>query len=237
MADIEALADMAIENSFEADIEEAQAAGDDERAQALYLKSQGVDTDEPGDDAVEPGDGESVPAIADPPDGEWTFSRPEIVDYQFQIMESHFGDLATDLKSEWGADAGRNLEFAAATAREFEAHYPEIIQTINNRGAGDDPLVVEILAVLGRQWAETPGDPLTVKLFPNSDGHGQERNMSDIGADDFEEQTDQLMTEQEQAQTEGNLSKVDRLERELRARFVRKYGTGAAIGTSGGPTT
>lgn len=234
MRDAETLAEMVADTSIESDIEDAQAAGDDERAQALYLKSQ--DVAEPGDeDAAEQGDAiEPAPDIGPPPDGAWTFDRPEVVAHQFSIMESHFGDLATDLREEWGADAGRNLEFAAATAREFEAHYPEIIQTINNRGAGDDPLIVELLAVLGRQWAETPGDPRTVRLFPGTGDHEQETNMSD--ADNFDEQTDALMTEQEQAQTEGNLGKVDRLEREIRARFVRKYGTGAAVGSSGGPT-
>ena len=42
------LAEAVIQNSFEADIEAAQAAGDAERAQELYLKSQGVDTGEQG---------------------------------------------------------------------------------------------------------------------------------------------------------------------------------------------
>ena len=232
MADSEALAEAVIQNSFEADIEEAQAAGDDERAQALYLKSQ--DVAEPEAEPEVAGDATEPSDIGPPPDGEGVFSRPEVVAHQFKIMESHFGDLATDLKSEWGADAGRNLEFAAATAREFASRYPEIIQTINNRGAGDDPLIVELLAHLGRQWAETPGDPTTVRLFPGT-GDGEDRNMSDIG-DNFDEQTDALMVEQEQAQVEGNTSKVTRLERELRALFVRKYGTGAAVGSSGGPT-
>ena len=157
MTDTGALAEAVIQNSFEADIEAAQAAGDHERAQALYLKSQDLDTDEPGDDAAAQGDdGDESSDIGAPPDGEWTFDRPEVVDHQFKIMESHFGDLATDLRSEWGADAGLNLEFAAATAREFASHYPEIIQTINNRGAGDDPLIVELLAVLGRLAGARP---------------------------------------------------------------------------------
>ncbi len=60
--------------------------------------------------------------------------------------------------------------------------------------------------------------------------------MSDIGDDSFDEKTDDLMTQQELAQVEGNLGKVNRLERELRARFVRRYGTGPAVGSSGGPT-
>ena len=232
MADDVALAEAVVANALEADIEEAQAAGDDERAQALYLKSQDVAETE---DATDPGDAaEPVPEIGPPPDGEWTFARQEVVAHQFSIMESHFGDLATDLREEWGADAGRNLEFALAASREFETHYPEITQTIMTRGAGYDPLVIELLAVLGRQWAESPGDPTTVRLFPGTGEQEQETSM-DIG-DNFDEQTDALMTEQELAQAEGNLATVDRIEKELRARFVKRYGTGGVIGSSGGPT-
>ena len=130
----------------------------------------------------------------------------------------------------------RNLEFAAATSQLFAEHYPEVVSTIMTRGAGYDPLIIELLAVLGRQWAETPGDPLTVRLFPGTGDHGQERDMNETDADSFGEQTDALMTEQEQAQAEGNVGKVDRLERQIRARFVRRYGTDPAIGSSGGPT-
>ena len=60
--------------------------------------------------------------------------------------------------------------------------------------------------------------------------------MADISPEAFDEQTDALMTEQEQAQVEGNIAKANRIERELRAMFVRKYGTGPAVGSSGGPT-
>ena len=52
----------------------------------------------------------------------------------------------------------------------------------------------------------------------------------------LDKEADGLMVDKEQAQVEGNTSKVTRLERELRALFVRKYGTGAAVGSSGGPT-
>ncbi len=223
----------------EQQIEQAQVAGDDALAQRLYLRQQGADTGEPGDtgeqgDDVGPAEATEPSDIGPVPDGDWTFDRPEVVDHQFAIMKSEFGELATDLRSDWGVDAGRNLEFALATVKQFESHYPELIQTVEARGARNDPLVVELLAVLGRQWASTPGDPTTVKLFPGTGDNEQERTM-EIEAD-FDEKTDELMTQQEQAQVEGNLGKVNRLEREIRARFVKRYGTGAAIGSSGGPT-
>ena len=148
---------------------------------------------------------------------------------------SSFGELATDLRSEWGPDAGQNLQFAAAASREFEAQYPEIVSTINRRGAATDPLVVELLAVLGRQWAETPGDPSTVRLFPGM--NEQETNMNEINADGFDEKVEILMDESEQAAVAGNLNKRDRIEREIRALFVKRHGTAPAVGSSGGPTT
>ena len=221
----------------EAEIEQAQVAGDDERANALYRKSMGVDA-ETGPDPEDDGDAAEVSDIGPPPDGEWTFSRPEVVDHQFALMESEFGDLATDLRSAWGADAGRNLDFALAASRQFESHYPELVETVLERGARNDPLVIELLATLGRQWAESPGDPATVRLFPGSDSHGQEqeKQMSEINVGGFDEKVEALMNESEQAASAGNLAKRDRLEHEIRALFVRKYGTGAVVGSSGGPT-
>ena len=224
-------------------IDEAKAAGNMGRANDLYQRqlalAAGVPavSQEPSPSGeADSADGESLPALGPSPDGEWTFARPEVVAHQFAMMEADFGELATDLKSEWGADAGRNLEFALATSLEFETHYPELVATVARRGAGADPLIVELLAQLGRQWAETPGDPTTVRLFPNADGHGQERNMSEINKGDFDERADALMDEEKQARASGNLGKSERLEREIRALFVRQYGSGPVVGTSGGPT-
>ena len=222
---------------IEQQIEQAQVAGDDALAQRLYLRQQGADTDAPGEDAADQGDdvGE-VSDIGPPPNGEWSFDRPEVVDHQFAMMESEFGDLATDLKSDWGADAGRNLDFALAASREFEEHYPELVATVAERGARNDPLVIELLAVIGRQWAETPGDPTTVRLFPGSDNHGEERIMNETNIGGFDEKVETLMNESQQAGDAGNLAKRDRLEHEIRALFVKRYGTTPAVGSSGGPT-
>ena len=59
--------------------------------------------------------------------------------------------------------------------------------------------------------------------------------MSEID-DTFDEKADELLTEQDQALQEGNIAKANRLEREIRAMFVRRHGTAPAIGSSGGPT-
>ena len=231
-----------VPTEIEVQIEQAQVAGDTELAQRLYLKQQGVgtgDTGEPDDAVADQGDDAAeVSDIGPVPDGDWTFSRPEVVDYQFAMMENEFGELATDLKSEWGGDAGLNLDFALAASRQFEAHFPELVATVAERGASRDPLIVELLATLGRQWAETPGDPATVRLFPGSDSHEQEqeKQMSETNVGGFDEKVETLMNESEQAGDAGNLAKRDRLEGEIRALFVKKYGTGAIVGSSGGPT-
>ncbi len=60
--------------------------------------------------------------------------------------------------------------------------------------------------------------------------------MSDIDTDSFNERTDDLMTEESQARAQGNTAKSRRLQREIRAMFVRQYGTDSAVGSSGGAT-
>lgn len=57
--------------------------------------------------------------------------------------------------------------------------------------------------------------------------------MNQINTDNFDEKTDDLMTEQAQAQAEGNIGKANRLERELRALFVKRYGSGPIVGSEG----
>ena len=60
--------------------------------------------------------------------------------------------------------------------------------------------------------------------------------MSEIDAENFDEKAEDLMSEEAAARAAGNLGKSKRLEREIRALFVRRYGTGPAVGSSGGPT-
>ncbi len=60
--------------------------------------------------------------------------------------------------------------------------------------------------------------------------------MDENDAVDFDEQTETLMTESEEAALAGNIAKRDRIEKQLRALFVKRYGTGPAVGSSGGPT-
>ena len=105
-----------------------------EKANALYRRSIGASDPDGEQPSGEEGDAaESLPDIGPSPDGEWTFDRPEVVSHQFAMMEAEFGDLATDLRDDWGADAGQNMKFAAAASREFETHYPEIVETITRR--------------------------------------------------------------------------------------------------------
>ena len=240
-------------DALQGQIEEAQAAGDQEKAQALYQQQQGTaDADSPGPAPAAP-DGEGDPSDADtdddaagslsavgaPPDGEWTFGRPEVVDHQFALMEAAFGELATDLKSEWGADSGRNLEFAAAASREFEANYPEIVSVVNKHGGTNDPLIVELLAVLGRQWAETPGDPGTVRLFPNAGGtETRQPNMADNTATkDIEERIRDIGDQIDKAKARQDTTRANSLYQETLALDARLPGGRGPIVGSGGRVT
>ena len=240
MSDVGDICDTLVDDHQQDAIEEAQAAGDDAEAQRLYRIQQGVEDPfglEPlpevpakaPDDTNADGSA-SLPDIGPRPDGEWTFDRPDVVNHQFAVMEAAFGDLATELRSEWGADAGTNLMFGAYAAREFEKHFPEVIQTIENRGAGDDPLIVEILAVLGRQWAETPGDPRTVRLFPN--GQGMEKSMTNTGnvqaqIDALEDQIDQATAQNDSIKAQELYTQQQGLYRQLPG------GTDSIVGRGG----
>ena len=172
------------------------------------------------------------PDIGPPPEGEWTFDRGEVVDYQFKMMEAHFGELATDLQSEWGADAGRNMQFAAAAAQQFQEHFPDVLAVAEKHNAGNDPMVVELLAVLGRQWAETPGDPGSVRLFPNASGTGTEFNMT--GETEFEDKIATLREKARQANAVGDSRRADRLSAEERKLYERRPSSDPAIGPGTG---
>ena len=233
-------------DALQVQIDAAKAAGNNELAQALYQKQQGTDDpygreapdggDDPSDADTDDGVADSLSAVGSPPDGEWTFDRPEVVDHQFALMEAAFGELATDLKSEWGADSGLNLEFAAAASREFEANYPELTSVLDKRGGTNDPLIIEMLAVMGREWAETPGDPGTVRLFPNTGGHEQETTMSNTN--DIQSQIRDMEKAMDRAEVEGDREERSRLFRAQQELYRRLPGGGdPVVGSSGGPTT
>ena len=251
MADFESIADTLVSqhlndaaNQFRNERNAAQARGDMDaahKADALERRALngGYSDDAAAADAwgtaVATTDvGESLPDIGPPPDGEWTFSRPEVVDHQFAMMESAFGDLATDLKAEWGAGAGENLQFAHAAARQFEEQYPDIVSAIAARGGTNDPLVVEILAMLGRQWAETPGDPGSVRLFPGAT-ETREFNMTDTDVEKFDDAIDEIRSKARQAFDAGNHAKADRLAAKEREMYARRYGVGEIIGPGAPP--
>ncbi len=221
MADVEALAESVIQNSFEADIEEAQDAGDDERANALYRKSMGVDAE--ADDADPDADtgADDVDALAD--DGTPPPVSTEVVD---QILVT-YGDVdeaeMAELQAEWpGNEMAANLGYVKWFLNEYVP--PHLIDQVP-----DDVFLLRIGAAVGRE------------LFHRHHANAGERsegaiNMSETAADNFDETTDDLMTQEEQARSEGNLGKASRLQREIRALFVKRYGTAPAVGSSGGPT-
>lgn len=208
-------------DALNAQIETAKAAGDSEKAQALYQEQQGTAPDGEGDlpaqtstgapDADAASVAEALSAVGSPPEGEWTFARPEVVDHQFALMEAAFGDMATDLRKEWGADAGVNLQFADAAAAQFEESFPEVIAVFEKHGGVNDPMVVELLAVIGRQGADTPGDPGTVRLFPNPGGtETRQPNMTDnMATKDIQGRIDALEGVIEKARARGEHSRAN----------------------------
>ena len=60
--------------------------------------------------------------------------------------------------------------------------------------------------------------------------------MTESDSVDFDELSETLFAEQEEATHNGNIAKAQRIEKQIRSMFVKRYGTGPAVGSSGGPT-
>ena len=167
----------------------------------------------PGTDA---GDGWQEPTR---PDGVLDFAgNVAHTDYAFAAMAYWGADKASALRSEWGNDAGANLAFADA----FAVANPDIMDIINNAGMSDDPALVKIAAVLGRQAAEISGDPTTIinKAQP-------------MNALDFDERTETMMNEATAARGRGDLAKAARIQKQIDAMFTRQFGDEPAVGSEG----
>ena len=150
-------------------------------------------------------------------------------------MEADYGDLASDLRSEWGADAGLNFRFAEAAAQKMEREWPELIETVTRLGAANDPLIVELLAVAGRQWAEVPGDPdSVVRLFPTGD-HGQETTtMESTMTGTVQAKIDELEDEIDAAQARNDTTKAQLLFEKQQNLYRRLPGGDEPVVGSGG---
>ena len=57
--------------------------------------------------------------------------------------------------------------------------------------------------------------------------------MSEADDDAFDEKADALMSEETQARATGDLGKANRLQREIRSLFVRRYGNESIVGEGG----
>ena len=78
----------------------------------------------------------------------------------FAVMAEYDAEGAQDLRRMWGDDAGRNVVFAMAWAR---AH-SYVMPVFERHGYGDDPMIVEAAAELGRREVER-GNPRVLRAL------------------------------------------------------------------------
>ena len=220
-----------------ADQEAAQQAGDSDLADRLYRESMGAEVDAPeaevADAYAQYGEGDSQPGTSmaeyEPYDTLTEAERDEAFE---GVMSLSDPDTARGiLEAEWpGTEYDQNVEFGNAALRAISGS-AKALRVLEAVGVADHPDLVRFIASAGRLMAGVPGDPTSIPTITNEDRH-----MTDIDPAAFDEQTEALMSEQEEAGLQGNFAKRDRIERDLRALFVKRYGTGPAIGSSGGPT-
>ena len=219
------MAEVDTADALESEIEAAQQAGDHERANALYRRQQGVEVAEQalvaGDEGVDPDHTEGDEGLAE------TSTPPpisaELADQLLEVYSEYEADEVAELRREWhGTEMTANFGYIKWFLDEYVP--PHLIEEVP-----DNIALLRLGAAVGRE------------LFHRHHADAGERsegarNMHEIDASNFDEKTDDLMTAADAARAAGNLAKADRLEREIRALFVKRYGTGPAVGSSGGPT-
>ena len=206
-------------DAYDSQIEAARAAGDTALANELYRESMGAGDDDgtgAGDDA-EGGEGQLEGTVPAP-------MSTELVEQVLGINSEIDGEEVAELRREWpGQEMNRNFGYIKFLLDEYvPPHLQEQIP--------DDIALLRLGASLGRE--------LYHRHHANVGQHSEgSRNMSEINTDTFSERADELMTQESEARAQGNFGKSNRLQREIRAMFVRQYGIEPATGSSGGPTT
>ncbi len=82
----------------------------------------------------------------------------------FAVMAEYDAEAAQDLRRRWGDDAHRNVVLAMAWAR---AH-SHVMPVFERRGYGDDPMIVEAAAELGRREVER-GNPRVLRALASTE--------------------------------------------------------------------
>ena len=246
-------AELGLADEYMAESRAAKARGDHETAAELYTRANDLhrtqsglppddaepapdDAEAPGHagDDVKPGDIEGPPAtdLTAYVNFDSLSEQDQEDEYERVMLLASRGASESALRREWpGEEYSRNLAFSAALLEVIPGSL-EALRVLEAAGVSEHPSVIRWAVSVGRLLAREAGDASTIP----STATGKETKMDPIDSDTFNERADDLMTEEVQARARGNLGKSKRLQREIRALFVRQYGTEPAIGSSGGPT-
>ena len=234
-------------DALQADIEAAEAAGNQELAQSLYQRQQGTTDpysleplpepelpDTEGDTAAETGSRELVVAtdaddetVAVVPEMDFA-SNPDSVAHAVACMEVWGEDEVAPLKARWGSDMGANLAYFEA----FTQAHPDVHELLVASGFGDHPAIVEAGAILGRRYATAPGDP--GEITTQKGITTMEQNMT---TDDIEAEILRTEVAIDEAKRYGDAALANRLYQGQQALFrMLPGGSEPVVGSSGGPT-
>ena len=231
MTDYSAVADRVTNDSIQADIEEAQAAGNGELAQELYLKQQGTEPDTADDDAqvsdIQGLGGTRLEAYQDY-DVLDEDQRDAEFDRVYSLAEP--GPAEAALRATWpGAEYDRNREFGDAMLAAVPGSL-DMVRVLEVVGLADHPDLIRWVVAAGRLMAGVPGDPATI---PTTRSEG--KPMGNVKA--IEARIDELQGRIEKAQLQRDTSTANRLYAEQLALGRRLPGGGdPVVGSSGGPT-
>ncbi len=232
MTDYSAVADRVVGDSLQSDIEAAQAAGDGELAQELYLKQQGTEPEDAGaGDDGSPSDIQGPPGtrLEDyrPYDALDEFEQEEEFDRVYALAEP--GPAEAALRASWpGAEYAKNIEFGNAMLAAIPGSL-DMVRVLEVVGLADHPALVRWVVSARRLMAGTPGDASTIPTTTEGKPMGNTRAI--------EARINDLQTQIEKAQSQRDGTTANRLYAEqLRLGRQLPGGTEPAIGSSGGAT-
>lgn len=155
-------------------------------------------------------------------------SHPHAAEKAIAAMRAADSGLASAVLADWGADTGRNLEFARGAAERLAS--PALVALlesweINGTPLGNHPAIVEVAARIGRLLAEAPGNPKSI---------GGERRKGlapdDPRAKKAKSRIDELMKLMHDAPATYRGAAV---QKELQGLFASLHGDGPVVGGGG----
>ena len=229
------LAERVADDSIQGDIEQAQAAGDHEKAQRLYKLQQGVEPDGvdvgAGEvDDVSPSDIESMggDAMADYVPYDSLTEDEKDKAFEGVIALSDPDTSKGLLQGNWpGAEYDKNREFGNAALSAIPGAL-EAVRVLETVGIADHPALVRFIVSAGRMMAATPGDAASIPSTISKD-----RQMEHLTRDAIDDRIDDLQDQIDKAMARGNRRKANALYQQQLLLDAQIEGNAPIVGSRG----